>query len=203
MKERFLSIFKFLLSMLLLPAVIGVTASFWENLNYVHSAVSAAFGWGIVGYLILHILLYEPARVYEAGTKLSEKASGFLFPLFKMAGYCVPIFTLLSFLLYYLTCLKWPDKDFFPFFAFLAAFTFMMHLVFTVNTLKKKQPGALRENYFFSIFLIYIVNMIVIAGAFAILAKDFSFPYFWERFATVSGAIYTASFRQLFVVEGR
>ncbi len=194
---------KFVLAVLLLPVVIGITVSFLENIGWLAHYISAAFGWGVVSYLILHILLYEPAQVFDTGKKMTEQTIGFLSPWLKVAGFCVPIFTIFSFLAYYLASLVWKQYDLLPFFVFLAAFTFTMHMVFTANSLKKKQPGWLKENYLFSIFTIYVLNMLIIALAFALLNADFSLARFFDRIADVAGAIYTASFNQLFVVEGR
>ena len=188
---------------MLLPLTIGITASFWENLRLVPSSVSGAFGWGVISYLLLHILLYQPTQVFDTGKKITEKATGFLLPMFKVAGFCIPIFTILSFAAYYLATLIWRNTDLFPFFSFLAAFTFTMHIVFTANSLKGKQAGWLKENYFFSMFIIYIINILIIAGAFTFLTSEFSILEFWKRATTIAGAIYTASFKQLFVVEGR
>lgn len=201
MKGRFLSILKFFLALLLLPVVIGATVSFLENLRLMDRSIYVSFGWGVVVYLILHILLYQPAQVYDTGKKISEKALGFLSPLVKVAGFCVPIFTILSLFAYYLTLLIWKKEGLFVYFVFAAAFTFTMHLVFTANSLKGKNAGRLRENYFFSIFLVYIVNIFIIAGIFSFLSGDFNFLEFFRRSMIVAGAIYTASFKQLFEVR--
>jgi hypothetical protein len=166
-------------------------------------AVALAFGWGVVSYLILHILLYEPTQVFDASKKMTEKTIGFLSPWVKIAGFCVPFFTIVSFVLYYFVSLIWKEAYLLPYFSFFASFTFTMHMVFTANSLKKRQPGWLKENYFFSIFMIYIVNMLIIAAAFAFLSADFSFLDFSRRLGEIVGAIYSVSFRQLFVVEGR
>lgn len=203
MKARFLSILKLVFAVLLLPVVIGVTVSFLENLHFMKRNVYASFGWGVVAYLILHILLYQPAQVYDTGKKISEKALGFFSPLVKVAGFCVPIFTILSFLAYYLASLIWKGYDLFSYFVFIAAFTFTMHLVFTANSLKGKNAGNMMENYFFSIFLIYIVNIFVIAGILSLLSSDFNFLDFFRRCMVVAAAIYTASYRQLFEIRKR
>lgn len=203
MRDKLLAILKLFLALLLLPVAISVTVSFWESLSLLKPSLVSAFGWGVVSYLILHILLYEPAQVFDTGKKIAEKALGFFSPLFKMAGFCVPIFTILSFVVYYAVSLIWQGDDLFKYFVFIAAFTFTMHFVFTANALKKKQAGAMKENYFFSMFIIYIVNMLIIAGAFTLLTKEFFFFDFWKRTMEIAGAIYTASFRQLFDVESR
>lgn len=194
---------KLFLAVLLLPLVIGVTISFWENLGLVRSAVASAFGWGVVSYLMLHILLYQPSQVYDTGKKITEKAIGFLAPMFKVAGFCIPIFTIFSFIAYFLASLAWKNYNLFPYFSYLAAFTLTMHIVMTANALKGKQAGWLKENYFFPMFLIYIVNILIVAAAFTLLSADFSFLECWRRMTDVAGLIYTASFRQLFVMEGR
>jgi hypothetical protein len=194
---------KLFLAVLLLPLVIGVTISFWENLGLVKSAVASAFGWGVVSYLMLHILLYQPAQIYDTGKKITEKAIGFLSPMFKVAGFCIPIFTIFSFIAYFLATMVWKNHNLFPYFSFLAAFTLTMHIVMTANALKGKQAGWLKENYFFPMFLIYIVNILIVAGAFTLLSADFSILACWRRMTDVAGMITTASFRQLFVMEGR
>ena len=203
MKDKLLSILKFILAVLLLPIVIGVTKSFFENLRSMDASVSLSFGWGVVAYLILHILLYEPTQVFDASQKMTEKTIGFLSPWVKIAGFCVPFFTILSFIIYYFASLVWKKADLLPYFSFFASFTFTMHMVMTANSLKKKQPGWLKENYFFSIFIIYIVNMLIVAGAFAFLSQEFYFSSFIKGCGEVAAVIYTASFKQLFDVEGR
>jgi len=202
MKDKTLAVLKLILALLLLPVVIGVTASFWQSLRLTEPQVSSAFGWGVVVYLILHILLYQPAQVFDTGKKITEKAMSFFSPFFKVAGFCVPIFTVLSFVLYFLAGRIWPWMEaYFPCFVFIGSFTLTMHLVFTANALKGKQAGCLKENYFFAIFFIYLINMMIVAGLFSFLTMDFSFVDFVKFSAEKAHAIYTASFRQLFEVD--
>ena len=157
MRDKILSVLKLALAVSLLPLVIGVTASFWQNLVAMDRAVSAAFGWGVVVYLILHILLYEPAQVYDTGKKIAEKAMTFFSPLVKVTGFCIPIFTILAFGLYFVASRIWTQYNLFPAFVFAASFALTMHLVFTANALKGKQAGTMKENYFFSIFLMKFI----------------------------------------------
>ncbi|MFH0877232.1 MAG: hypothetical protein V1863_03300 [Candidatus Omnitrophota bacterium] len=198
-----LAVLKLFLAFLLLPIVIGITIAFLDSLREMKTSVAAAFGWGVVVYLILHILLYEPATVYDTGKKIAEKAMSFFSPLVKVAGFCVPIFTILSFVAYFFASVIWKQSNFFGYFVFLASFMLTMHLVFTANSLKGKQAGAMRENYFFALFIIYIVNILIVAGAFSLLSYDFSFLSFIRKVGHAAGAIYTVSFRQLFDVEHR
>ena len=189
MRERLLAVLKLALAILLIPFVIGVTASFWQSLRLTDGSVLSAFGWGVVVYLILHILLYQPAQVFDTGKKMAEQALGFFSPLFKVAGYCIPIFTVFVFLLYLVAVRIWPQvRAYFACFVFAAAFTLTLHMVFTANALKGKQAGWLKENYFFSIFVIYIVNMMIVAGAFTLLHGDFSFVDFIRASGEKAGA---------------
>lgn len=203
MRDKLLSVLKLALAILLLPLVIGVTAAFLESIKSMEGGVPAAFGWGIISYLILHILLYEPAQVYDTGKKISEKALGFFSPLVKVAGFCVPIFTILAFAAYFFASLAWKRTDLFAYFVFFASFAFAMHLVMTANSLKGKQPGPLKENYFFSLFFVYIVNMLLIAAVFDFLNPGFSYSSFLKKTGEAASVLYTASFKQLFAVEGR
>lgn len=204
MKDKIFAVLKLFLAILLIPFVIGVTAAFWASLRQMQGVIPSSFGWGVVVYLILHILLYQPSQVFDAGKKIAEKAFGFLSPLFKVAGFCVPIFTMLAFIAYFVALKIWPQvEEYFGCFVFVAAFALMMHLVMTANALKGKSAGWLKENYFFSIFSIYIVNIMIVGAAFNLLTADFYFTDFMKDAGHKAGAIYTASFKQLFDVEGR
>lgn len=203
MRDRLLSVLKFILAVLLVPVVIGVTAAFLDGLRATDSRIAAAFGWGVIAYLVLHILFAAPAQVFDAGKKMSEQAVDFVFPLVKVAGFCVPIFTLLAFGLYALVAAARNSADTLPFFVFWASFAFTMHMVLSANALRNKKPGWLKENYLLAVFIIYIVSMIIIALVFSLLTQDFVLADFFDRCGTVAGAIYSASWRQLFDVEGR
>jgi len=203
LRERLYSVLKFVLAVLLVPVVIGLTAAFLDGLRETDSRIAAAFGWGVIAYLVLHILFYAPAQVFDAGKKMSEQAVGFVFPLVKVAGFCIPIFTLLAFGLYAFVAAVWKRPDTLPFFVFCASFTFTMHMVFSANALKDKKPGWLKENYLLAIFTIYIVSMILISLVFSFLTPDFVLAHFFKRCGHVAGALYSVSFRQLFDVEGR
>lgn len=201
MKDKILSVFKFILAVLLFPVVIGITQAFLKNFYLIKGGCASAFGWGVASYLILHILLFEPVEVFDKGKKISEKAFGFFSPLFHVTGFCIPIFTILSFIFYILASHFWKETDFFLFFTFLAAFTFTMHIALTARSLRKKNPGVLKENYIFSILFIYIINIVVLAGAYAFLKQEFSFSAFFNNAVDIIKAIYVAVFTQLFVVK--
>jgi len=203
LRDRFFSILKFVLALLLVPIVIGVTSAFLDGLRATDGRIAAAFGWGAIAYLILHILFSAPAQVFDAGKKMSEDAVGFVFPLVRMAGFCIPIFTLLAFGLYALIAAWRKSDDTLLFFVFLASFSFTMHMVLSANALKNKKPGWLKENYLLTIFTIYIVSMIIIALVFSFLVYEFELGYFFRRCGRAAGAIYSVSWRQLFDVEGR
>jgi len=202
MKEKMLAVLKLVLAILLLPFVIGITAAFWNALSLTPAPIPSTFGWGVVMYLVLHILLYQPAQVFDTGKKMAETAIGFVAPFFKVAGFCIPIFTILTFVVYMAARKIWPQLEgYFGCFVFVAAFTLTMHLVMTANALKGKQAGWLKENYFFAIFAIYIINIMIVGAAFNLLTTDFYFTDFMKSAGQKAGAIYTASFKQLFEVR--
>lgn len=201
MRDRILSVVKFLFALLLLPVVIGVTASFADTLHQSSRLVAACFGWGALGYLILHILLYQPAQAFDTAKKMAEETVGFIFPLVKVAGFCIPFFTVVVLALSIPVEKFWPEYELFPVFASLASFTFTMHMVFTANALKGKQAGWLKENYFLQIFLIYVVNLSIIAVAFSFLMSEFLLGDFFQRWGDASGGIYMAVYKQLFEVS--
>jgi hypothetical protein len=201
LKDKLLSVFKFVLAILLLPFVIGVTAAFMRGVTSIDGLIASAFAWGVVAYLILHMMFYQPSQVFDAGKQMSEKALGFMPPVIKVTGFCIPFFTILAFVLYIPVSKFWDPRESFPSFIFLAAFAFTMHMVFTANALKGKSAGWLKENYLLSIFLIYIVNMTIIAVAFSFLVTDFSLGGFFTELRDASLGIFRAVFEQLFVVR--
>ena len=78
-------------------------------------------------------------------------------------------------------------------------FTFAFHIVLTIDFLKTKQSDFLKAGYLFSICLIYIMNIIVMAFIFSLTFPDVVFLEFIKSSYVKSKDIYAAVLRQLFM----
>lgn len=213
-------IIKFILGVLALPVAFAVTKAFYINFILINEvAVNLHyFIWGIVIYVILHLLFYKPAYLYVLGHeavhagmawifggkiksfKVSEKGgqvatdkSNFIIEL---APYFVPIYTIIIAVIYFVVSRSYPIKG--ATFLFLIGFTLAFHIVSTVETMKIKQPDIIRSGYIFSIVIVYIINIIIISLIFSLTFQGFSIHKFFLDMWAGSKYIYVAAIQQLF-----
>ena len=60
---------KLVAGVLAIPVMFSVTASFYGNITRVQelSGILKYFTWGIVSYVVLHLLFYKPTYIYVLG----------------------------------------------------------------------------------------------------------------------------------------
>ncbi len=216
-------VIKVLIGIALLPLILAVSFAFAGQLNQIQqlSGSPGYFLKGVVIYLIMHLTLYKPNYFYVFGHELAHSLaalicggqvrsfrfsargggvlttkSNFFIALFP---YFFPAYTILCWLVYFVSSLFRDVSKFVPHFLFLIGFTLALHLVMTIDSLKVKQSDILRTGYLFSISLIYILNILLVSLILSLVFKDFSFAGFarlsWER----TGNIYYAVYQYLFL----
>jgi hypothetical protein len=210
-----------------IPVCIAVSISLYAQLSQVRIISyysQRLFLIGAVAYLILHAVFFKPAYLYILGHELmhviatwisggrvtsfrvspkggsvgTTKSNAFI----ALAPYFFPFYTLIAVALYSLI----------PFFIntgttgtvnsvllFLFGFTLTFHIVLTVDFLKIRQTDLLHTGYFFSICLIYIVNIIIIALIFSFIFSSVTFIEFLQNAYFRSLDIYKGIYKQLFL----
>lgn len=193
-----LLVLKILLAALIIPLIIGITVGLSQEVSRALSGqVLKAFLGGIIAYLVLHFAIYKPVAVYKTGQRILEITFYFFSPLVKIAPYLLPVYSLLLIGVFFLSgWLKFAADI--NTFIFLITFGFTLHLTLSAEDLRTKHIGFNKANYFFGFSLIYILNLVMLAGALHFMFAEFSFLDFLSQSSKVSFEAYQAVFRQLF-----
>ena len=211
---------KFIIGILALPVAVGMTLAFYQNIILIAELAKNLnfFIWGIVFYVILHLLFYKPTYFYVLGHEAVHAGMAWIFGgkiksfkvseeggavatdksnvVIELAPYFIPIYAILISVVYFVVASSYAING--ALFIFLIGFTLAFHLISTIEIMKIKQPDIMKSGYFFSIIIVYIINILVISFIFSLVFPGFSIKKFFLDVWTSSGYIYTAAVRQLF-----
>ena len=211
---------KFVIGVLTIPVAIAATISFCRNLTLVNEFAHSlsAFTYGIVAYVVLHLLFYKPTYVYVLGHEAVHAGLAWLFGgkiksfkaskeggevatdksnfIIELSPYFIPIYAIIITIVYFVIVSSYNISG--STFVFLIGFALAFHIISTVEVMKMKQPDILKSGSFFSIIIVYVLNIIIISLIFSLVFPSFSIKKFFIDSWTVSRNIYIALVRQLF-----
>ena len=199
MGAKLIQTVKFLFFLVLIPLIVGMTVAFIRQIAGLTEDQYLYFVWGMVGYLIVHFFVYEPEPVYRYGKSLVADVFRFLAPLVEIAPLLLPIYSIVFLILFYFTSFFFKEIDLSQYYLFLISFTFTMHMIFTARDLRAQDQTAFKPDYFFSIALVYVINVIIIALMLNLIFPTFSFVEFFRKTSQISSSMYSTTFSQLFV----
>lgn len=213
-------ILKMVAGVLAVPLMFAVTHAFYTNITQVSelSGILKYFMWGIVSYVILHLLFYKPTYVYvlgheavhammswvmggkiqsfkvseEGGSVATDKSNTAI----ELGPYFVPIYAIVIMAIYFVVAYSYSING--AVFIYLIGFALALHVVMTIEVMKMRQPDIVKSGYLFSIVLVYVLNIIIIAVLFSLLFKSFSAKRFFIDAWLSTRGIYAAVIRQLF-----
>lgn len=195
--EKVLGVIKFIVGVLLLPLVFGITFGFCKEISVLEKTYLVYFIAGIVAYLVIHLFVWEPQFLYKKGQRILEILFGFFTPLVKIAPYLLPIYTILSFIIYFILIIFIKNLILLNILMFLFGFTLILHIKFTSDDLKAKE-SFLKSDYIFGFSLIYILNVILVALFISMVLNDFSIPNFLRESFQIAKFIILRIFTQFF-----
>ncbi len=172
----------FIFGILLIPLAISswirFPALFTNFDGHGNSAVYLFFG--MVLYLLFEIIFDRPLRTYVFGHECTHAIASVLmggqvgsFEVSKNGGsvslsktnffvalapYCVPLYTLLILVLYYVLNYWWPLEKVYTVFLLAVGFTFAFHVSLTIFAARQGQPDLKKTGFFFSLIFILLVN---------------------------------------------
>ena len=218
-----LNILRFITGLVLIPACVAVTTSFYKEVLAIKSISESGmiFVLGALAYSVLHLLLFKLNFLYVLGHELMHaiatlfsggkvkgiKVSGqggsvaTTTPNFfvKLTPYIVPGYTVFVAILYFLLSFFIDVSRHSGLFIFLIGFTLMFHLAYTAQSIREKQSDLIKSGYLLSISFIYIVNLVIVFAIAALLFKDVDFLKFLAGFYENSKEYYYSFWRQLFL----
>jgi hypothetical protein len=198
MKDTILMIVKVVVTLLVLPVIVAITYAFQGQLAELDPALKHSLWLGVMVYMILKFFVYGFEHVYRFGQNIVTYCFQFLKPLVNVAPYVLPVFTILTLIVF--AVLNAFDRvgDFRSIFFSAIAFTFAMHIILTAQDLYNKDASPGKPNYFFGMALVYIFDVFLIALIMHFTLPGFSFIKFFQSLASTSFDIYKTIFHQLF-----
>lgn len=211
---------KLIVGVLSLPLMFGVTYAFYSNITMVSqlSGILKYFIWGIVSYVVFHLLFYKPTTAYVLGHEAVHAAFAWLMggkiksfkvsaeggsvatdksnTIIELSPYFVPIYAILLMVVYYVISYSYNVNG--AVFVFLIGFALAFHVVMTIEVMKIRQPDILKSGYLFSIVFVYVLNIVIIAFLFSLMFKSFSAKQFFIDTWLASKSVYVGLIRQLF-----
>ena len=218
-------ILKFIVGILLIPFCFGISISFYYTISKIslHSTEELIFLWGVVSYIVMHIFIFKPQRIYIFGheivhvlfswlsggkikkIKVSDKQGEVktdkinFFVL--ISPYVFPIYPLIISLLFFIFNASYKLSSLYlEIFLFLLGFSLSMHILMTAETLRKIQPDLVKAGYLFSIVFIYLSNICLIAFILSRIFYSFSFSDFLNLSWEITQKIFSRIFTQLFSI---
>ncbi len=212
---------KFLAGLLSIPIMVAVSKSFYVNIVGVTelAGILKYFMWGIGTYVALHLLFFKPTFVYvlgheavhavtswamggkinsfkvseEGGSVETTKTNAFI----ELSPYFIPIYAVIIMVIYFVVAYSYKING--ATFIYLIGFALALHVVMTLEVMKTRQPDMMKSGYLFSIVVVYVLNIVIIAVLFSLLFNSFSAKKFFVDGYAFSKDIYTAIAKQLFM----
>ena len=216
------AVIKFVVALFISPVAVAVTAAFYGNLRQVGEFASSLnfFLFGIVAYMILHLLFYKPTFLYVLGHEAVHAGISWIFGgkvksfkaskdggsvqtdktnfIIELGPYFVPVYAIIITIVYFVLVSSYNING--STFIFLIGFALAFHVISTIEVMKVRQPDIVKSGYFFSVILVYILNIIVVAMIFALVFPSFSAKKFFVDSFIVTRNIYMTVVGQLFCV---
>lgn len=217
-----MKIIKYVFGVLLVPPAIGFSKTFYTELSqspFIGGKLHL-FVWGIILYMLMHILIYKPNFFYTFGheavhilatwlcgghvTSFNVSGSGGSVTTSKtnffieLSPYFIPLYTIILIILIPFLKHRVEEPNIIPFYIFSLGFTLGMHLIMTAESLKIRQTDILRSGYVFSYLVIYIANIIIIFLVLSFFVKGLVIKTLFTKGLKYSGIIYKAAVTRLF-----
>ncbi|MBU0604910.1 MAG: hypothetical protein KKH77_01325 [Candidatus Omnitrophica bacterium] len=215
-----LKVIKFIAGILAIPLMAAVTRAFYGNIVGVVelAGILKYFMWGVGAYIVLHLLFFKPMFIYVLGHeavhavtswvmggkinsfKVSDKGGSVSTTktnaVVELSPYFIPIYAIILMAVYFVVAYSYKING--AVFIFLIGFTLTLHLVMTIEVMKIRQPDLMKSGYLFSIVIVYVLNIIIIAMLFSLLFPSFSSKKFFADSYVFSRDIYAVIIRQMF-----
>lgn len=213
-------ILKFVAGILAIPIAVGVSIAFYNNIILVKELAKSLnlFLWGIGSYVILHLLFYRPTYLYVLGHEAVHAGVAWLFGgkiksfkvseeggavgtdksnvVIELSPYFIPIYAIIISVIYFVVASSYNINS--SLFIFLIGFTLAFHLISTIEVMKIRQPDIVKSGYFFSIVMVYVLNIAVIAVMFSLIFPSFLLNKFFLETWSFSKTVYISIVKQLF-----
>jgi len=211
-----------LVAVIVAPTLAGYATAFVTYLASVPTVTSAqlAFLVGVTSYLAWHTLVGKPLRLYVFGHELMHAVAMWLSGgqvkafqvsaqggsvagtktnlVIALAPYLVPVYGVLVALVYVIAGWFWDVRSSAHWFYGALGAALALHLVFTAEFVKTRQPDLIAHGRLLSLILIAWVNLACVALAVALITPPMRFWDYLADGSRRSADLYAAIAHQLF-----
>lgn len=182
---------RFFIAILLIPFAAAITQVLYKFI--IQSWPSCfIFLAGVFGYTFVYPVFSKPLRGYVLGHELTHVLGVWLFRgkihkmkvsrkggvvkanktniWIKLAPYFFPIYTILVLGIYLLFSIAWDLNRIYGIFVFILGITWAFHFWMTIHILWQNQPDVRESGTLFSLVVIYVLNVLVLAGLFIFIS---------------------------------
>lgn len=199
-KSGLIATFKFIIALLLLPLVIGLSRTFYIELSRQSALVYDNFFLGMAAYVIVHLFIHELNKLNDAGQMMVGKLFSFFVPLRTILYACLPVYATLLFALYFVFKAFFGQGAIIGYCVFSISFAATMHFILAAAHLKQDSSDALKGDYFFSLFVVYLFEIILLGGFFYFMVDNFYFITFVKDGLNFFVTTLVFVWKQLFVL---
>lgn len=199
MQRIILNVLKFLGFVVLIPTIVAITQSIYQEMSTLNLFYHKIFSLGITVYVFLYFFVYDFAPVFTYGQSL-------LGQIFKLFGggaqkfhYIFPIFTILLLAFYYIyNSIGKLSVVYGTITSFMIAVTFAMHIIMTAAEMYDGDADPFKPSYAFWMSVVYLANIAVLAILFSIVFPKFDFMDFFNSTVKLASRYYSLVWNHLF-----
>ena len=186
MKDFLLALTKLLCAVLMLPILLSCVVNFRNHLAVYPSTYSEFFIWGVMGFLLIFLFLYQFWSVFDFGQMAMGQMAKLTAPLDGFISKMVSFYMILIVIAFYITIHFFKVDKYSHYFMFFAGFFSAMHILLTSQQLQEEEKMPIKPSYLLSMSIIFIFNIFIMVVSLDIITKSFTFPAFFND--VVSGA---------------
>ena len=201
MGEAFISLFKFILFVFLLPGVIGVSTTFGLFFENYQSQLRDFLFWGAEAFLITFLFVHPFKGVFDFSQKIVVSIFKFLAPLDTFFGSLIPIYTSILIGGLFITEKFIDIAPFKYYFIFFIGFTYAMHIILIAQQLQEQEKAFIKPSYFLMMSIIYIFNICIAILFMGFLSNKFIFPDFFKTSISATWDIYLNIINKISMVK--
>ena len=171
---------KQILAVLISPLLYVFTLTFHDHLIKYPGFFKTFFLSGMVAFLLSYLFVHQFWAVYEFGKKVILGFFHFLAPLHRFIANIFSFYFIAVSAGFLITSKFFKIQTYDPYFIFFIGFIACMHILLTAQELQDSEKTFVKPEYFFTISIVYIVNICLMVLLMDLVIGKFTFPTFFK-----------------------
>lgn len=190
MNELFSTVFKFVVSLILIPVIYAASITFGNHFDKFSGMQEYFFYWGIWFFVIAYLFIHQFKGVQDAGRNVVSSIFGFFTLGKNFFANIIPFYFLALMLGFHVAKNVFGVNNANHYFLFFGGFFIAMHVVCTAADIQSQEKGIVKPNYYFSISLVYLFSVFSVILMIDLVAGHFTFPKYLNGIGKISQDIY-------------